>query len=77
MRRAHAVSPDQMEPINEWTGLGWFDLDDVAFGAEARRVVVPFRLLDEEAGVVEAPRTLRDLLHRRRLRVAPGDGGVW
>ena len=66
------MTPDQLELIEECTAVGWFELDDVAFDAEGTCVVVPFRRLDYEAGVVEAPRTLRDLLRLRSpARYAP------
>jgi hypothetical protein len=64
MRRAHATGPDQLELINECTALGWFELDDVTFDSERACVILPFRLDDEEAGVVVAPRELSHFARR-------------
>jgi hypothetical protein len=70
MRRAHATSPEQLATLP--VGLGLFDPNDIAFDADGSCVVVPFRETDDEAGVVEAPRALRDLLRfRSRERFAP------
>jgi len=69
MRRAHATSPEQLATLPLG---GLFDPNDIAFDAEASCVVVPFRDTDDKAGVVEAPRALRDLLRlRSRERYAP------
>ncbi len=68
MRRAHATRREQLA---ELPGVvGWFDLEDVAFDAEAGCVVVPFRVLDEAVLVEAPPGLVRRLLRRSGDRYA-------
>ena len=69
IRRLHATNREQLAELPG--AVGWFDLEDIAFDAESGCVVVPFRVLDEDAIVVETPPGLiRRLLRRSGDRYA-------